>query len=201
MNLLKVRCDFLIGNVELNQICLLVCAESISLIKDNKHRLSVLESQKKRLKQTKEEKLMRLIKKIRKRLISKESPKKIVSEIESNKNEDLQNKDKDDTKISTEFLEAKGYSRFGNFLISNVVHDFVFLIEEYCTELEEAIRSLDPEVLMLYLTVLSLNRREPLTSEMASPSFDFLWVYLKGDTLVSEYDQSLIEGNAFIIIN
>ena len=182
---------------EYQKICFWEYRNSHYLIRDNKHRLSVLESQKKRLKQTKEEKLMRLIKKIRKRLISKEIPQNKVSEIES----ETKNKENGDPQISAEFLESKGYSRFGNFLISNVVHDFVFLIEEYCTELEEAIRSLDPEVLMLYLTVLSLNRREPLTSEMASPSFDFLWVYMKGDTLVSEYDQSLVEGNVLNIID
>lgn len=129
---------------------------------------------------------MRLVKKIKNRL--------------QPENSETQNENSDQIEgVEKTFLERQGYFRFGNFLISNILQDFVFLVEEYCMELEKAIQEIQPEIIMLYLKVHSVNIRSDMDSDLCRPLFYLLWVYMAGDSLLSDYDENLIIGKNILI--
>lgn len=96
--------------------------------------------------------------------------------------------------ITPEFLEEKGYFKFGNYMVTQIVHDYLYLVEDFLLEIEQRARSIPNWVLVLYLKVMQWNLDRDLQSQDLQRFSEFLAIKTGGDRLAEGFDSSLCIG-------
>ena len=139
--------------------------------------MSVLQSQKRNFEKEKQDYLMGLIIKIHKK-----------------EGGNLNMIAKEENEIEEIYLEQKGYTRFGNFCINEIVYDYLYLIEDFLLRIEKEILNMNPAMLIIYFYFQKISLRRDLTSEDMKRFKDLVWLQANGDskikTISSEFSFS-----------
>jgi predicted DNA-binding protein len=138
-----------------------------TLTQDNRHRLKILESQKLKLEKEKTDYLNSLAQKVFHKLRGSDS--KIISQ---------------------EDLQEMGYFRFGNYMIKDIVHDYLYLVEDFLLNIQEKIRHIPNWIIGVYLQVAQSTLDRPLTDSDLHPFAVLLRIKICGDCLVEDYDNT-----------
>lgn len=117
--------------------------------------------------------------------LSKEKYSYLNSLIEKIKN----NKDSENNDLE-KFSEDKGYKRFGNYLINDIVNDFIYILEDYLIKIENKIMKLNPHVLSLYLKFQSMTLEKESHELFSDEIKDFIWVKNCGDSFITDKNES-----------
>ena len=96
--------------------------------------------------------------------------------------------------ITPSYLEEKGYFKFGNYMITQIVHDYLYLIEDFLLEIEKRARLIPNWVLVLYLKVMQWNLDRELQTQDLERFSEFLVIKTGGDRLVKGFDSTLCIG-------
>ena len=102
--------------------------------------------------------------------------------------------------INHEYLEEKGYFKFGNYMITQIVHDYLYLVEDFLLQIEEKTRLIPNWVLVLYLKVMEWNLDRKLQKKDLQKYCEFLEIKSGGDRLMFTFNNENSISILFIII-
>ena len=91
------------------------------------------------------------------------------------------------SEITENYLEEKGYFRFGNYTITKIVHDYLYLVEDFLLEIDRKVRQIPTWVVVVYLKVMTWTLDRPLSEEELGKYCELLRVKSAGDCLLADF--------------